>query len=128
MHPWFYYVPQGNIRLFSPQHFCNIVDKINGNKDPAVKPVCEATSSHIVLCWNNCRNTKGRYYLMNIIFFLLILNLPHGRYERRREPNSPPQGEPEDQYNKLVTHHEVFLSHSIDPAQASWNIHDFDVL
>jgi hypothetical protein len=36
--------------------------------------------------------------------------------------------EPEDQYNKLVTHHEVFLSHSIDPAQASRNIHDFDVL
>jgi hypothetical protein len=56
--PGSYYVPQGNTRLFSCQHFCEIVDQNNGNNDPAVKPICKTTSSHIDLRWNNRRNTK----------------------------------------------------------------------
>jgi hypothetical protein len=56
--PGSYYVPQGNTRLFSPQHFCQIVDNRYQNNDPTVEPICETTSSKIVLRWNRRRHTK----------------------------------------------------------------------
>jgi hypothetical protein len=36
--------------------------------------------------------------------------------------------EAEEQYNKLFSRHDVFLSYSLEPAQASRNIFDFNAI
>ena len=51
-----YYVPQGGVRLLSPQHWCRYVDKVN--PDNKLAPVCETYGNRVSMRWGKQQFTK----------------------------------------------------------------------